>query len=75
MSSSEYEASLAAVQAFAQVLADTGVSPSELMECAYYAAEPDLMRLMRLVAALSPDQRARAYDMLSSWCPDRAAEP
>ena len=73
MSSSEYEASLAALQTFTQVLADTGVSPSELTECAYYAAEPDLMRIMRLVAALNAEQRAQAYEMLSTAYPNRPA--
>ncbi len=37
------------------------VSGSVLLELAYYAAEPDLLGLMRLIAALDPEQRAQVH--------------
>ena len=40
------------------------VSPSVLLECLYYAAEEDLLRLMRLAAALDPSKRAQAEEQL-----------
>ncbi len=42
-----------------QMLDEASMNPSELLELAYYAAEPDLRQLIRLVAALDPEQRAR----------------
>ena len=68
LSASEREADLAAVLSMAevlrQVLTDAALSPSELLEHIYYAGEPELARLIRLVAALEPEQRAQACRIL-----------
>ena len=42
----------------AQELA-AAVSSPEVLECAYYAAEPDLLALMRVIVRLGPQQRAQ----------------
>ena len=54
----------ATCQVLAQVPTATAVSSSVLLECLYYAAEEDLLRLMRLAAALDPPQRAQAEEQL-----------
>ena len=65
---SEREASIArlvsAFEVLTQVLTRAGVSPAGLLECLYCAAEDDLLTILRLAAALSPEQRAQAVDML-----------
>ena len=55
---------LAASEMLARVLIDTRVSASALSECLYYAAEEDLMRLMRRLAALDPGERAQVAERL-----------
>jgi hypothetical protein len=74
---SEREASIArliaATDVLTQVLTQTGVSASDLLECLYCAAEDDLLTILRLAAALSPQQRAQAVDML--WAMLEAEEP
>jgi hypothetical protein len=54
----------AACEVLAQVPTATAVSPSVLLECLYYAAEEDLLRLMRLAAVLNPPRRAQAEEQL-----------
>jgi hypothetical protein len=44
------------------VLAGASESPPQLFEALYYAAEDDLMALMRLIAALDPDDRAKIHE-------------
>ena len=65
---SEREASIArliaATDVLTQVLTQTGVRPSDLLAWLYLAAEDDLLTILRLAAALSPEQRAQAVDML-----------
>ena len=74
---SEREASIArliaATDVLTQVLTQTGVRPSDLLACLYYAAEDDLLTILRLAAALSPQQRAQAVDMLGAML--EAEEP
>ena len=55
---------IAATDVLTQVLTQAGVSASDLLECLYCAAEDDLLTILRLAAALSPEQRAKATDML-----------
>ena len=50
---------IAASEVLTHVLTSAGVSPAVLLECLYYASNEDLLRLMRLAAALEPDQRAQ----------------
>jgi len=74
---SEREASIArliaATDVLTQVLTQTGVRPSDLLACLYCAAEDDLVTILRLAAALSPPQRAKATDML--WAMLEAEQP
>ena len=64
---SEREASIArliaATDVLTQMLTQAGVSSSDFLACLYCAAENDLVTILRL-AALSPQQRARAVDLL-----------
>ena len=66
--SSEREASIArlvsAFEVLTQALTQAGVSSSDLLGCLYCAAEDDLLTILRLAAALSPEQRAQAVDLL-----------
>ena len=39
---------------------------SDFLECLYCTAENDLVTILRLAAALSPEQRAQAADMLGA---------
>ena len=55
---------IAATDVLTQVLTQADVSPARLLECLYCAAEDDLLTILRLAAALSPEQRAQAADML-----------
>jgi len=64
---------MAATDVLTQVLTRAGVSPAVLLECLYDAAEDDLLTLMRLAAALTPQQRAQAEDMLRALL--EAGEP
>ena len=57
---------LSVTGALAQALTENAVNASELMECLYYAAEEDLLRIMRLVAALEPEQRVRVLQGLEA---------
>jgi hypothetical protein len=61
---------LAACQVLAPVLTQGAVSAPVLLECLYYAADEDLLRLIRLMAALDPDQRAQVEEH-SGLCPER----
>ena len=65
---SEREASIArliaATDVLTQVLTQAEVRPSDLLACLYCAAEDDLLTILRLAAALSPEQRAQAVDLL-----------
>jgi hypothetical protein len=74
---SEREASIArliaATDVLTQVLTQAGVSASDFLECLYCAAENDLLTILRLAAALSPEQRAQAADML--WAMLETREP
>jgi hypothetical protein len=74
---SEREASIArliaATDVLTQVLTQAGVRPSDLLACLYCAAEDDLLTILRLAAALTPEQRAQATDML--WAMLKAEEP
>jgi DNA-binding phage protein len=64
---------IAATDVLTQVLTQAGVSSSDLLGCLYLAAENDLLTILRLAAALSPQQRAKATDML--WAMLEAREP
>ena len=57
---------IAATDVLTQVLTQAGVSSSDLLGCLYLAAEDDLLTILRLAAALSPQQRAQAADMLGA---------
>ena len=57
---------IAASEVLTHVLTSAGVSPAVLLECLYYASNEDLLRLMRLAAALEPDQRAQADAQLEA---------
>ena len=48
--------------------------PSDLLECLYYAAEDDLLTILRLATALSPEQRAQAADQGSRMTLDLAVD-
>ena len=65
---SEPEASIARLIAgtdvLTQVLTQAGISSSDFLECLYCTAENDLVTILRLAAALSPEQRAQAVDLL-----------
>ena len=65
---SERAASIArlvsAFEVLTQVLTQAGVSASDFLECLYCAAGNDLVTILRLAAALSPEQRAQAVDLL-----------
>ena len=65
---SERAASIArlvsAFEVLTQVLPQAGVSASDFLECLYCAAENDLLTILRFAAALSPEQRAQAVDLL-----------
>ena len=65
---SEREASIArliaATDVLTQVLTQAGISSSDLLACLYCTAEDDLLTILRLAAALSPEQRAQAVDLL-----------
>ncbi len=50
-----------ALELLTRALAAGVVSGPVLLELAYYAAEPDLLGLMRLIAALDPEQRAHVH--------------
>lgn len=43
-------------------LTEGSASPSVLLESLYYASEPDLFVIMRLVATLDPELRSRVMD-------------
>ena len=64
---------IAATDILTQVLTQAEVRPSDLLEWLYCAAEDDLLTILRLAAALSPEQRAKATDML--WAMLDAEEP
>jgi hypothetical protein len=74
---SEREASIArlvsAFEVLTQALTQAEVRPSDLLGCLYCAAEDDLLTILRLAAALSPQQRAQAVDMLGAML--EAREP
>jgi hypothetical protein len=55
---------IAATDVLTQVLTQAGVSSSDLLAFLYCAAEDDLLTILRLAAALSPEQRAQAVDLL-----------
>ena len=57
---------IAASEVLTHVLTSAGVSPAVLLECLYYASNEDVLRLMRLAAALEPDQRAQAEAQLEA---------
>ena len=57
---------VAATDVLTQVLTQAGVSSSDLLACLYCAAEDDLLTILRLAAALSPQQRAKATNMLGA---------
>ena len=57
---------IAATDVLTQGLTQAGVSASDLLACLYCAAEDDLLTILRLAAALSPEQRAQAADMLGA---------
>ena len=54
---------VAAFEVLTQALTQAGVSSSDLLGCLYLAAEDDLLTILRLAAALSPEQRAQAADL------------
>ena len=66
--SSEREANIArliaATDVLTQVLTQAGISSSDFLECLYCTAENGLVTILRLAAALSPEQRAQAVDLL-----------
>ncbi len=64
---------LAASEVITRVLSDTSVSAPALLECLYYAAEDDLLRLMRLAAALDPQRRLQAEEQLQTLLLGQAA--
>jgi len=72
---SEREASIARLIATAdvltQMLTQAGVRSSDLLGCLYLAAEDDLLTILRLAAALSPQQRAQAVDLLGAMLETR----
>ena len=55
---------IAATDVLTQGLTQAGVSSSDFLACLYCAAENDLVTILRLAAALSPEQRAQAVDLL-----------
>ena len=57
---------IAASEVLTHVLTSAGVSPAVLLECLYYASNENLLRLMRLAAALEPDQRAQVEAQLEA---------
>ncbi len=52
----------------AEMLAGGFGNISHLLEALYYAREDDLMAIMRLVATLELDDRARIYDFAKAVC-------
>ena len=63
---------IAATDVLTQGLTQAGVSASDLLACLYLAAEDDLLTILRLAAALTPPQRAKATDLL--WAMLEAGE-
>ena len=63
---------IAVTDVITQVLTQAGVSSSDLLGCLYLAAEDDLLTILRLAAALTPPQRAKATDLL--WAMLEAGE-
>ena len=65
---SEPEANIAqlvsAFEVLTQALTQAEVRPSDFLACLYCAAEDDLLTILRLAAALTPQQRAQAVDLL-----------
>jgi hypothetical protein len=57
---------LATSEVITRVLTGTSVGAPVLQECLYYAAEDDLLRLMRLAAALDPQRRLQAEEQLQT---------
>jgi len=51
----------AANEALAVVLAKVRGSPAQLLEVLYYADEVDFLAIMRLIASLEPDERAKVH--------------
>ena len=64
---------VAAFEVLARALTQAGVRPSDLLACLYLAAEDDLLTILRLAAALTPPQRAKATDLL--WAMLETREP
>ena len=64
---------VAAFEVLARALTQAEVRPSDLLACLYRAAENDLLTILRLAAALSPEQRAKATDLL--WAMLEAEQP
>ena len=54
-------------EALVEALEDDGVTPSELLECLYYAGEQDLMAIMRVLAALESADRAKVAEFAKAF--------
>jgi hypothetical protein len=52
------------IERLTQLATDAALSPAVLMECLYYASDPALLPLIRLVAALRPENHAQAEEQL-----------
>lgn len=48
-------------EALADVLARLPGSPAQLLEVLYYADEDDFLAIVRLIASLEPDDRAKVH--------------
>ena len=55
-----------ASEEIARILHDTSVSPALVLECVYYVLDDDLLRAMRLLAALDPAQQAEVREFASA---------
>jgi hypothetical protein len=56
---------------FHRLATDAAVSPSVLIECIYYAADPHLLTLIRLLAALGSEKHPYAEEQLRALLRER----
>jgi hypothetical protein len=59
------------IERLTQLATDAALSPAVLIECLYYASDPALLPLIRLVAALGPENYAQAEEQLRALLEDR----
>jgi hypothetical protein len=51
-----------AIDLLAEAIRESFVHPARVLECLFYAAEPDLLEMIRALAALDADRRSLVSD-------------